>query len=411
MNTATQTGAASKQTDPDVKSDEIPVRTRSEREIMLDALGDQQDEIRRAGIDEGVAADPGAASMQARIAQQQAESRSAAEAAGLLEPIEQELGVASIKAMHPESKDVRTDLPKKLRSDPLADNIVMDGDTPMFELKVNGQRVLMPLDEAKRKLQIRTAAEIDLRNAREYQKRLDARAYALDASEEALRARVTSPNLTAAPAPAGLSDEEIQKEATAVFKTAFSGTEEEAAAQLTKLLLKIRTPSAVLAPPIDISAITRNAANAAVGAVTDRENKKDLVSGLNTFKDMYPEIISDPVLYRMADDMTDDIVVEHPEWLKSQVMLEAGKRTRRWVDDLKGIESTNGESNVAAKPTTSSQTPPPTAQDRQVRKTGLVRIPQAAAGAVAAPHEVEAEQPQSPQQAFEAVRKARGQSG
>ena len=91
MNTTTQPGVASQQTDPDVKNDEIPVETRSPRDIALESMGERQEAFRQEAIAEGLAEDAGAAAMHNRLIQQQEESRREAEAEGLIEKIQEEV--------------------------------------------------------------------------------------------------------------------------------------------------------------------------------------------------------------------------------------------------------------------------------------------------------------------------------
>ena len=94
-----------------------------------------------------------------------------------------------------------------------------------------------------------------MQNAAGIEKRLDERDRKLSAGESALAARLrTVPTHTATPATpqADLSDDVLLEEATDIFNTAFSGTEEDAAKKLAKTLVKIRN-SAVATPtqPID----------------------------------------------------------------------------------------------------------------------------------------------------------------
>jgi hypothetical protein len=416
MNTTTQPGVASKQPDPDVNADEIPVDTRSPREIALESMGERQEEARRAHIDEGLAGDEGAAAIQAQLVNAQAANRAEAEAEGLLEPLEED-GAASVEPMHePAPAPVNEALPEELQNDPLAEYIVMDDDKPMFVTKINGENVLVPLDDARRRLQIRVAAEVDMKNAREFKKTLDSREQALSAGEAAFQARMSAAPVQTPAAPtveAGMSEKEIAAEARAFVGSAFSDDEDTAADKLTKLLLKTRTPAQVMpaaAPQVDVQGIVRQATENAVQAIDHRDQQTDLVEGINTFETEYPEIVGDAHLYGMADTMTDDIAIEHPEWPKSQVMMEAGKRTRKWVKDLKGTGTTVEDEDpvttddvTISEPVATSET-----QNRLERKQGLVRLPKAATAAVQTSQEEPVRQ-QTAAEALAETRAARGQ--
>ena len=418
MNTATQPGA-----DPDVKVGEVSVNTTmSPRDVALAAMEDRTDEAHAAQIHDDVEGDPGAALIHDTIVAQQEASREAAVKAGIIPKLDD--GALTREPMHPEQKmpppalpdkEVPESLPAELKDDPLAEYIVMDEGKAMFALKVNKKNVLIPLDEARRKLQIRAAAGIDMQEARQFQKELDSRADLLSASEAAHKARVEAQSVqTSVPAStADLNEKEIRSRADEVFKVAFSGSEEEAGEKLTKLLLDVRTPLQSVATPIDTAQIVQQASAAAVVAVNVDADKKDLRTGYVKFQDEYPEIMADEMLYNMANSMTDGIVTEHPEWNKSQVMHEAGKRTSEWVENLKGTKEPDPDPdpdpNVILENKAISEQPRiPQTQLRQDRKSELVVIPQPA-HAVQTPAEPEPP-PQTPQEALNEIRKARGQA-
>jgi len=116
----------------------------------------------------------------------------------------------------------------------------------------------------------------------------------------------------------------------------------------------------------------------------------DVNTGFKKFSEDYPEIMADQALFGYADSMTDGIAAENPEWLPSEVMLEAGKRVREWVQSMKAPEP-------------SAQ---PTNNDRLERKKQLRPLPRMRQGT----QESEpVEQPQTPSQMMEEIRQARGQ--
>jgi hypothetical protein len=242
------------------------------------------------------------------------------------------------------------------------------------------------------------------------------RAEAMSANEAALAQRVaTAPVQPAVPAQADLTEADLLDEAKDIFQTAFTGTEEDAAKKLAKTLIKLRgsvtAPAAQVQPRVDEKAIVRKAAQAAVGAIQNVEKTKDVRSGYVKFQEDYPDVMSDPALYKMADDMTDEIERENPTWPISQVMDEAGKRTRAWVSKLKGVEpdppldpqKQPGSQNIGVPPQ------PPTQANRQDRKSELVRIPTVASAAVHEQAADDVESDQSPQEAFAQLKASRGQ--
>lgn len=409
MNTATQQGAVS---NANVK---IEVRP-TPRDVAIEAMTKRMEDARVDELQEAVESDPGLAATQNAINSQIEESNQQAEREGLLVRPDPYLdGAASREAMHPpEDPPAAEEIPAELAGYPLAEYIVMENGQPMFQTKVDGQQQLIPLDQARRSLQIGAAAAARMSEATAIKRSLDERALKLSAGEAALQARMKeAPAATsAAPVtpPTGLSDDDLLDEANEIFNTAFSGTEAEAAKKLGKTLMKIRDAATTpMQPRIDAQAIARQAATMAVGAVDDRARKKDVHKGYEGFKTDYPDIMKDPHLYKMADDMTDEIAKEHPEWDISQVMDESGKRTRAWVNNLKGIEDTG---NPAPEPTdenANAVTTIPTQETRQERKSGLVRMPAAATGAVHQKVTVEDEAEQSPLEALKELKASRGQ--
>lgn len=420
--TATQTGAARTEPapNPDVKPDEIETRP-NPREVALAAMGERQEQVRREEIADAIAADPDLAAAQQRIDGAIAESNAAA---GIVHDEDVPTysgnigsdGAASAQPMRqPEPEPARPDLPSNLQDDPLADFIVMDGNKPMVKAKVNGTDRLVPLADAKRQVQIGLAAEVRMQNAAQAEKILNERERRLSAGEAALQARMNvaaSQPATPEPAAEGLSDEELLAEATDIFNTAFSGTEEDAATKLAGTLVKIRNSAVRPVPtpiPVDEEAIANRAASIATGALTAQSRKKDVAEGYKDFKSNYPEILTDPHLFRMADDMTDSIEQENPDWNIAQVMDEAGKRTRAWVKGLRGETEDTGDTPPPQPENKSIPVSDQTTQTRQERKAGLVQMPSQAGAATYSEPEPEDENEQTPLDAFAELKRSRGQ--
>ena len=396
--TATPQGAA----DPDVNPGEVVVAV-NPRQEAIDAMSARADEARDKELSDAIAADPGLAAKQASIDAQIQASNDEARARGDLSPeVLDPDGAASRVAMHP-AQAPSDSLPKSLADDPLSEYIVMDNGTPMFQAKVNGEIRLIPLDQARRQIQIGTAAEVRMQNAASVEAGLQERESNLATREQALAQRTTQQPVV--PAQADLSDEDLLDEARDIFSTAFGGTEEDAAKKLARTLSKLRAPTAVAAPFVDENAIASRAAKAAVGAIQNVNRAKDVKSGYEQFKTDYPEIMEDGRLYKMADDMTDEIARDNPEWDISQVMQEAGTRTRAWVNQMKGIPVEPGQPVAIDTPVL----PQHPTQTRQERKSELVRMPTPAAAAV---HQEPVDVPeveQTPQEALAELKQSRGQ--
>ena len=264
--TATQQGAArieSPIVDPDVRPGETPV-TKSPRDIALEAMGARQEQVRTDELKEAIAGDPGLAANQEAI---DSEIRQANAEVGIVHqpeavPAYGSDGAASVQPIH-EPEPAPTALPGNLQDDPLADFIEMHNGTPMVKAKVNGQDRLIPLSDAKRQLQIGTAAEVRMQAAAQMETNAKSREAKVTAGEAALSARMKAASQPVVPAQADLTDESLLEEAKDIFNTAFTGSEDDAAEKLAKTLLKIKQSATPAAQPaqIDPNKIARQAAS------------------------------------------------------------------------------------------------------------------------------------------------------
>ena len=355
--------------------------------------------------DRGVAVNPRDAikeSMDARIEEARAEEMAEME----LPPSEEspfdeaqlreepEPGLQTQEPMQEEPADeVKEELPQSLQNDPLAEYIVMDGEDAMFRTKVDGEDRLIPLETAKATLQKHVAADVRLQQVAKERKALEAREEAVRQNEATLLARSdTSPP----PVDSDVSDQDLQLEAQAVVKTLFTGTEDEAVESLTALLGHTRQAQGPQVNSEEV--ITQAVARAKTELLAEREREalvakqKDINTGFESFSKDYPEIVGDVNLFRYADGMTDTIAEEHPDWAPSQVMAEAGVRTRAWITDLTGAAAPPAEA---------------TPNDRHNRKRNLKPMPTARS---AVQERQQEEPPETPASILASMRGARGQA-
>jgi len=307
---------------------------------------------------------------------------------------ELEPGLQTQEKMHEEPAPVEEALPQDLQNDPLAEYIVMDGEAAMFRTKVDGEDKLIPLEAAKAQLQKHVAADVRLQQVAKERKELEAREEAIRQNEAALSARLNSQqNSPPSEDSSDVSDQDLQREAQAVVKTLFTGSEDEAVESLTALLGKTNQASAPSVNPNEVVSQAVAAARAERLAEREREaleaKQEDLNTGFDKFSEEYPEIVGDINLFRYADGMTDTIAEEHPDWAPSKVMHEAGVRTRDWITNLKGDTDTD---------------PAPT--DRHNRKRNLKPMPQTRSAVQEREQEAP---PETPQSILADMRNARGQ--
>lgn len=398
MNTAaTQVGAPANPQQPpvvivdgdDPSATEEKQKPVDVRNNALDDISDRFEASRRTEIDEAVETDPGLAQNQKAIDDELvAANKAIAEAEGVVaDPVEE---VITEPVLEPEP--IAEPLPTELKDDPLKDFIAMRDGVAMFVTKVDGNEVLIPLDKARAQLQKHTAAEVRLQNVNTMKQQLDERETAISANEVALQNRIDK--LSAPPPePSGVDDQALDNDAKSLVSTLFTGTEDEAVEAMKDVLSKNRTPVIPASPVVDQDALVAQTATAVRTQITQEARDSDAQTGFKQFQSDYPDIMADVNLYRMADAMTDEIALENPEWKLSQVMDEAGKKTREWMDSVR-------------IPTPGKVETPVASVDRQTRKAKLVPMPKPASAVQPAPAP---ESPQTPADALAEMRKTRNQ--
>ena len=335
-----------------------------------------------------------AASISAAPAVDTDDAEAAVEAAKVAAEAAEE-GLASKEPMHPEEKSDAGELPEEYWDDPLAEFIVMDeeNNTPMFVTKVDGKEVYIPLDRARQQLQKHTAAEARLQQAAEQKKALDDREARILVNEQALESRIKEQSNAHHPSgPAtDVSDQDFQAEAEEVVQSLFNGTPEEAAEKLAAVLQNSRTPQG---QTVDTEAIVAQAAVQTRQTLAAEDAETDARKGYQTFKTDYPEIASSKKLFDVADGMTEEIAsewnIEGRMFRTSELMAEAGKRTREWAHSMKAPEEQGSKPN----------------NDRHDRKRKLRPMPTSQSQRMTP---VEEEPAQTPTDTLAEIKKARGQ--
>lgn len=263
-----------------------------------------------------------------------------------------------------EEDDLSTATPTR---DDLDEYIVRGENGPAIKAKVDGKEVLIPLDKALATLQKNEAADRRLEEASEWQRTLQTRWQQIQEAERRLQAAATElqtrqQQLQSLPSKSDVGDDQadIEQVARSFVEDLEQGDSEEAVKTLTQFLRSNRTP-AQPAVTIDPNELAERAATAARRQAREEYLQADATSGLQRFQAEYADVYKDPQLYTMADGLTTQIQREHPDWLPSQIMLEAGKRTRTWLQ----------EQQASARQQA-------TLTDRQSRKNALPTAPAAA---------------------------------
>jgi len=268
-------------------------------------------------------------------------------------------------------------------ADPLADFVVRRNGKPMFRAVVDGRTIEMPLEEARANIQKNIAADRRLQEAANRRRELDAREAALKEREQQ---RVVTP-------PADTLD--LDAEAVDLVKVLVSAPEDVAAKRLATTLKKIRQASA----PIDSNAIAAQAADVAEQRIAVKNDIQAKATGFQRFQQEFADVAADPDLYALADRRSDLIFAEHPNWTPEQIMLEAGRQAREW------LEQKTGKKLVVPNPGKSQEE---ASRRRQETKQQLRPMPVSRTVIPAA--RVDDGADDSPQGALEEIRKSRGQA-
>ena len=268
-------------------------------------------------------------------------------------------------------------------ADPLADFVVRRNGKPMFRAVVDGRTIEMPLEEARANIQKNIAADRRLQEAANRRRELDAREAALKEREQQ---RTVTP-------PADTLD--LDAEAVDLVKVLVSAPEDVAAKRLATTLKKIRQASA----PVDSNAIAAQAADVAEQRIAVKNDIQAKATGFQRFQQEFADVAADPDLYALADRRSDLIFAEHPNWTPEQIMLEAGRQAREW------LEQKTGKKLVVPNPGKSQEE---ASRRRQETKQQLRPMPVSRTVIPAA--RVDDGADDSPQGALEEIRKSRGQA-
>ena len=270
--------------------------------------------------------------------------------------------------------------------DVLPEYIVRRDDGFFFKAKVDGEERLIPMDRALAQLQKEEAVEDRFRYVNQKINELTEQERLLTVKANSLQAQ-PAPAVKHPPSEQEDVDDDGRKEAKELVNKLFTANEDEAAVELARVLRKNRVP---VAAPVDPEKLVVQTTDAVLNRIEQNNIQKDVKAGYSQFSQNYPEIVADPLLFKVADSMTDTIKAENPDWLPSQVMFEAGRRAREWKNGQK-----------PASPETESEI-----DIRQMRKAQLKPMPPAASTRHVIPVE---EAPQTPEQVFREMRMSRGQ--
>lgn len=200
-----------------------------------------------------------------------------------------------------------------------ADPVFQKDGVWMTRAKVNGEELEVPIDDMKTRYQKDTAAEKRLEEAAEKMRQVELREQQLYAYEQQLRQQPSSDAAGSAPSDNDAQNDAIKKAVEAIY----SGEEDAAQQALQDAIASSGRDQEQVATPEQIVAEVEN-------RIAARNAEHDRVRAVQKFQQEYPEIAKDQDLWEIADRHTIRVYEENPDATMTEIILEAGKRTREW---------------------------------------------------------------------------------
>ena len=237
--------------------------------------------------------------------------------------------------------DKSTDLPPGL--------VLRDGMWHQL-LKVDGEEVYRPYGEVVADIQKDQAGAARLQHSVQFQQQLNTQQDELNQwgqqlalKEQQILANLQQPQYQQQPPDEGaVSNEDFTKDIGNLVDSLFAGDEDDAKSRMADLLAHgVGNQS----PPVDVGVIGEHAAQIATQRVeqqlqVDRQAdlQREQGNAFVQFSTAYPEIVSDPALFTLADAASDRIALLHPEYTTSQLLMAAGKEVKQ-AEDAKNVNT------------------------------------------------------------------------
>jgi len=228
----------------------------------------------------------------------------------------------------------------------------------MTRIKVDGEIKEIPFARLQAAAQKLEAGDKRLEEANRLRQEIDQREQMLLQREQQLT------NQPPAQGAEGQTDD-IKAIVRQYHEALLNGDDEDVTADL---LAKLATAGRQQ-PQVDVSQLAQQVERQVEARYTERQqesarkeqesaHKADLRDAFSTFKDEFKDVASDQALLDMADRLTVTVSQEYPTYTPIQVMREAGRRTRDWLNDkTSGATRTNRKRNLKTATGTGASQP------------------------------------------------------
>jgi hypothetical protein len=230
--------------------------------------------------------------------------------------------------------------------DPMPDSdlpLYMEGGQWMARIKVDGEIKEIPFARLQAAAQKLEAGDKRLEEANRLRQEIDTREQQLLQREQQLQ---NQPPAQGADSPSQTENgqpDDVRAIARKYHEALLNGDDDDVTADLLTQL----TTAGRHQPQVDVAQIAQQverqveARIAAGKRESDDRQQQDvrnteLRDAFSTFKDEFKDVSGDKELLQMADRLTVVVAQEYPTYTPIQVMREAGKRTRTWLQEKTG---------------------------------------------------------------------------
>lgn len=265
------------------------------------------------------------------------------------------------------------DLPEEGESE---SPLFMEGGQWMTRVKVDGEIRTIPFARLQAAAQKLDAGDRRLEEANRLRQEIEQREQQLLQREQGLKNQPPAEGADGhGQTETGHPNEEVKALIKQYHEALLNGEDEDTT---TDLLAQLATAGRQQ-PQVDVSQLAEQVEQQVEARIQKRQQEaaqqSELRDAFSTFKDEFKDVAADPELLQMADRLTTTVSQEYPTYTPLQVMREAGKRTRTWLQEKTGgTARVNRKRNLKTAAGTGARQPGKPAEKPKTRTDQLNEI-------------------------------------
>lgn len=253
--------------------------------------------------------------------------------------------------------------------------LFMEGGQWMTRVKVDGEIKTVPFARLQAAAQKLEAGDKRLEEANRLRQEIEQREQQLLQREQGLQNQPPAEGAEGQGQTEKNPNEEVKSLIKQYHEALLNGDDEDTT---NDLLAKLATAGRHQ-PQVDVSQLAEQVERQVESRIQQRQQeaaqKAELTSAFTTFKDEFKDIAGDQELLQMADRLTVTVSQEYPTYTPLQVMREAGKRTRKWLNEKTGdTPRVNRKRNLKTASGTGARQPGKPAEKPKTRTDELNEI-------------------------------------